>query len=192
MSSVEFVPSFSNFPVYVVAFTYLSLQYLAPKRGIKMRGRSCCQPFNPLEFTSLKGQVFAVVRGGAKTMASSSFSSHLWVLAAKHRSLICGGQDLFAHTGFHKLCAGCSMNMHTAACHERGGEWVAGAVRRGEIDQNLSSRPSLGNCKFFNRLQNFRRVTSPIFCQDKCCLGQKDEFLMFPTPPPSQNPPGFR
>jgi len=43
------------------------------------------------------------------------------------------------------------MNMYIFSCHGLRwglGGWVTAAVLRAEIDQNLSSKPSSGNCKF--------------------------------------------
>lgn len=55
---------------------------------------------------------------------------------------------LFVPSGCCKLCASCSRNTCTAACHTAGDrEWVAATGVRAEMDQNSPSKPSPGSCK---------------------------------------------
>lgn len=121
-------------------------------------------------------------------MASSSFSSHLWLLSAIKAQIsdrYLEDKVLFAHLGLHRLCESCSMNMYIIVCHvaevESGGMGNCCCVKPKFIIQAFL-------WKVFNRLKSFK-IVHQLDSQGNCCLGQEDRFLMFPTPPSSQNPP---
>lgn len=137
-------------------------------------------PLNPLEVSSARGEG-AYNNRGRSNNSDCLFLCASWIRISNQSadSQYLEHRVLFAYPHSCDLCARCSRNRCTTACHVAGvGGRITASVLRAEMNRNVLSKSSfLWKLQAFNRFQTSTIVPSNKFRPFNFCLGGKVDSL---------------
>ena len=141
-------------------------------------------PLNPLEVSSARGEGAYNNRGRSNNSDCLFFlsvppGSEAAISSQSADSQYLEHRVLFAYPHSCNLCARCSRNKCTTACHVAGmGGRITASVLRAEINCNVLSKASFPwKLQAFNRFQTSKIVPSNKFHPFNFCLGGKVDSL---------------